>query len=263
MKTIQNKAVIPVKITAKHIANTICYLICLIVLLFFGIYRSSAAVLVDIGNSSGVPAAPDGNGNYWNSILGTYTFGTTQSLRATDNATAGSSEWGLTITRTGTGSDSGFSSAVCLSTGAPTIFSVNGAYNDAYYDNYAGNYVTAFSFSGLNPSLTYSLNLWGSRTTSTTNTWQDGLISVTTGVASGGSSFTLQDGAAGNVLVVTFVPDVTGVFTFTFDKASNSGSGSAALNALEVSVVPEPSSLLLIATGMCLLFGIRRRVIGL
>jgi len=202
---------------------------------------ASAAVLVDIGDGNGSPAAPDSNGHYWTTMDD---FSAT-ALLAMDGTSSG---WSLQITPSA--GDTGYTggSLNVISEGAPDDFSVLGAYNDGFFDN-TNNGLSTFSFTGLEASTTYALTLWGSRrTTSGGAAGRDADIVVTTGSATGGPNFTL---VMATPLTLDVTSDSSGNFAFTFDKAS--GSGITGLNAL--SLVPEPGtgSLLLGSLGLLLL----------
>lgn len=212
----------------------------------------AALVLVDVGNGQGTPTAPDTNGNYWNLLA---TTNSPLALTTDDNLVSG---WELTLGVTSTSSTYGFTGPGLNAgaTGAPEDFAVTGAYNDAWFDNQAGGNTVTFSFSGLNPVTTYTLTLWGSRAPNGTP-WTNGAVSVSNGSAAGGPDFTLLNGALGNSLVLTVTPNASGVLSFTFDRASGSGSGAATgLNAMSLQSVPEPATVglcLLGITGMALL----------
>lgn len=217
--------------------------------------------LVDLGNGQGMPTSPDSNGNYWNQVKSL--FVSPVSLTSNTNTLTG---WTLNITVPSGGPDgtANFTGAGlnALSTGAPADFAVSGAYNDGWYDNnVSGLYHGTFTYQGLDPATTYSLRLWGSRQTASTNNWINGTVTVTTGNAADGPTFTLLDGSLGNVLTLSLTPNSSG--TFAFELKSTGSTGATNVNAMSLeTVVPEPGTLALLAFGSMAIMKFRRKSVS-
>lgn len=212
-------------------------------------------VLVDLGDAQGTPTAPDSNGNYWNLLTSSATgaVSVTVPLISTGNSTTG---WSLNLAFQKTNYIGFTGTMSALSTGAPSNFAVSGAYEDAYFDSQNGAAGT-FTYSGLTANTNYVLTLWGSRLQSSGNTWTDGAVVITAGTATGGSSFTLFDGSAGNTLVMSITSNATGTIAFTFDHST--GTTATGINAMSIAAVPEPATAAMALAGFAGLAAFVRR----
>lgn len=203
------------------------------------------AVLIDIGTSAGSPAAPDANGNLWNTLNAVGT-----PLTLIDKTAGTDTGWRLTVANGPSGD--GFTGGVVSSTPGPGEFNVQPAYGDGWFDNTSAATSGVFTFSGLDAASTYELLLWGNRETN----WDDGNIDVLTGSTLEGSSHTLMQD---QLLSLTITPDLTGEFAFTLDKANVSGNNTV-LNIMSLQLlnpVPEPMSIVLMAFAAVGLLGCR------
>lgn len=162
-----------------------------------------------------------------------------------------------------TGIDSGIDVAV------PTVLDNGGAFDawndanplpawapDAAADDYVwmNGFIVAFTFSGLDPALTYDIDLIVSRDLSRSQDMR---------MAAGNGNFDVFDWnsqadgyVAGNTLSWTgLAPDAGGVITFLIRR----DQASSALNAMRIQSVPEPSVVLLLAWAALPLLQARRR----
>ena len=126
------------------------------------------------------------------------------------------------------------------------------------YDYYVNS---RFQIQGLNPGLTYTLTLFGSHKYNDNNTtrytvYSDSTYSVP--VASADLVVGVNDAHnQDTVAVISGVsPQASNILYIGFAGA---GGGSGYLNALQITAVPEPSTLLLMIGGVGLVCGFRRR----
>jgi len=214
-------------------------------------------ILVDfgqnLGTSVGTITPSPSSGNYWNN----FSTGTTIALIDTTNAATGGN---LTFT-TGYAFNS---SAMGVNTGDASLgnLNVSTAIMDAVFttDAVTGN---TFKLTNLNPAKTYTFKLFGSRSAIDP-------IRVTTYTATGGNSLSGNLTTSGTGIGTGSVNYNTGNFT-TFvgitpdvnneifiNYKVNSG-GFAYLNALQIDVVPEPSTWALLAFSLTIVMVFRRR----
>jgi hypothetical protein len=231
-------------------------------------------VLVDFGSDASFRGAsvpnPDPNGHYWNSLTPGPFFGNLIDIN--NNATA----IGLGYT-TGVGTDSyngpaGPTDVPPTSSHIPATDIDAAALGDlgvkeAAFDFAASpgglNNNTRFTISSLNPAEKYTLKLFGSHKFSDDNTTVYSIFSdstYTTQVAS--ANLNVQTPGSPNLhnrdtTVTLSNLSATGGSLFVQFVGSNGNQGY--LNSFELIGVPEPSSLLLLASGAALVFGYRRR----
>lgn len=243
-----------------------------------GLTAAAAAqtVLIDFGGDNSfrgasVPA-PDANGNYWNSL----TPGPYYSDLVDIANTATTIDLGFS-TPVGTDSYNGPAGATSfpdptpaeiaatdIDTAALGLLGVKEAAIDFAAGPSAADNRVRFELQGLNPAKTYNLTFFGSHKFSaddatvysifTDNTYTSLVASASLNHQTPGSpwlhnrdtvaAFNGVSPQASNILYVQFV-------------GSNGGDGY--LNSLQITAVPEPSTLLLGTAGMALIFGLRRR----
>jgi len=211
---------------------------------------SAQTFLIDFGDGNGTTT-----GNWNNSNVAGFTV--TDMVDTTGSSTAG---YDLFFTSS-VGAGAGFG------VGAPAPFDVASAYTDALFTS---GTTISFKFSGLDNTKTYNLDFFGSRTTAT-DRFTDYTVSqtVATTNATDGTTVSLQtsgdeiggtgvDANIANIATVAgFTPTAGGEIFIDIDVGSG---GFAYLNAMQLTVVPEPSSYALLA-GLTALaaIAIRRR----
>ncbi|MBE2203807.1 MAG: PEP-CTERM sorting domain-containing protein [Chthoniobacterales bacterium] len=203
---------------------------------------SAQTILIDFGSAANVTSSPDTNGNYWNNVT-SGTLGTTIS----NLTTTGSAASGIQLQVTSTFANTGPSPYVTL-TGESSLGALNigTAISDFLYGNNNVATPAVITFSGLDSAKTYNFSLFGARdATDTRNTTY-----VVTGVNSG--TQTLQTsgsnvGGAGvnyndsNLAVINGItPNGSNEITLAV-----SSSGFSYLNALQITIVPEPATVAL------------------
>lgn len=218
----------------------------------------ATTILIDFGNNgtNGVQTtSPDANGNYWNNS-------STVSYSVTDMVT--SNNVGTTIDLTYITSTSANTNPLGV-TGAPSPFNIASAYQDAIFTTAttAGTGIT-FRLSQLDATKTYVFSFFGSRdaTTSRTTTYQVAGATTTSGSLQtsgtnlGGTGINhnianvLELGGSGGIS-----PNGSNQIDVTFFSASG---GFGYLNAMEITVIPEPGAALLGGLGMLALLRRRR-----
>lgn len=217
-------------------------------------------ILVDFGNNlsfRGTNAvSPDANGNYWNSVHSAAYYANL----VDQNNTATTLDLGFDAA-TGTDYFNGPSGAV--QDPSATVYNASALGNlgvdGAVYDYYVNS---RFQLQQLDPTKTYTLTFFGSHkfntdtqtlyTVYTDNTYTIPVASVLLTIGTTGSAHNQDTVAtisgltpqAGNALYIGF---------------AGSGGNNGYLNAMEINVVPEPTSLLLAGLGGLLLASLRQR----
>jgi hypothetical protein len=199
-------------------------------------------ILIDFGNTSGTTV-----GNWNNSNVSGYTL--TNMIDTDGNATVYDLFFNTSV---GQGGNWGV-------TAAPAPFNVSSAYNDGLFT--AADTIT-FTLSGLLATETYDLTMFasrdaaGTRITDYTVTGSGAPVTLslqTSGTGLGGVG--INHNIANTVNFSGIAPDVNNQISVSIDI--NSG-GFAYLNAMQITVVPEPASLSLLLLGGFLLSVIRR-----
>lgn len=229
-------------------------------LLVVGGTARADVILVDFGNNLSFrgtnTVSPDANGNFWNSVHSGAFYA--DLVDQNNNATA--IDLGFDAT-TGTDYFNGPSGAT--QDPSATVYNAgalgNLGVNEAVYDYYVNS---RFQLQQLDPTKTYSLTFFGSHkfntdtqtlyTVYTDNTYTIPLASILLTIGTTGSDHNQDTVAtisgltpqAGNALYIGF---------------AGSGGNNGYLNAMEINVVPEPGSLLLLGMGGLLLTTLRRR----
>lgn len=118
-----------------------------------------------------------------------------------------------------------------------------------------------YEFSGLNPTSTYTFEVFGSRAGGTTRS----AIYIFTGTNSGSDELNASFNSSQTAIVAGISPTSGGVISFESDFGSDSDSGWHYINAMKItevagSAVPEPSTYaLLLGVGVCGFLVLRRR----
>jgi len=137
---------------------------------------------------------------------------------------------------------------------------IDDLYRDFIFDNSSNGFTIAISGAGISANTEYELTFYAydssevrptgvGAAAGTTGTSLTGFAATTT---AGPTSLT-QHSATGN-----FTSNGSGVLTFLVDGTGNGGTGRSSINALEISVVPEPSTTALLGLGGLALI-LRRR----
>jgi len=209
------------------------------ILIDFGSGNATNGSYLTVSNSSN---GPDSNGNYWNNLF--LNGSTLNNMVFSDNSSSGISMAapGTLVGAAGGGWGIG-NGTVNLSSPNLNIFT---AYTDGIYQFAAGGSNT-LTFSGLNPTKTYNFSIFGSRADAGANR-----VTRYTIAGLGGSSFqTLTTSGPGvGGAGVNFNNSQTANFSGIQPNGSNEitltmsvESGVAwHLNALEITVVPEPTT---------------------
>lgn len=235
--------------------------ICASTLFATSLAASAQTLLIDFGSNSAANGSyltvsdlsngPDSNGNYWNNLF--VNGSTLNNLVYSNNTPSGISMAapgtlvGAALNGWGIGNGT-----VNLSSPNLNIFT---AYTDGIYQFTAGGSNT-LTFSGLDPSKTYNFSIFGSRSDAGANR-----VTRYTVAGLAGSTFQTLTTSGPNVggAGVNFNNSQTANFSGIQPNGSNQitltmsvESGSAwHLNALEITVVPEPSTnALLILTAL-------------
>ena len=220
---------------------------------------------------------PDTNGNYWTNFNGNSTpqnalpVNSNVALVSTTNATTG-----ITMTYTGTtnlgtvnwnGGDPVLLSYVPLNLVTNPNFRIATAVQDIFYLNSggAGTSTATFTLTGLDPSKTYKLEFYGVRPTSAIETRQ-ALWTAIGGTSVSGNYFTSNTSFTGtnatpyygnfNSLILSpIAPGGNNTITLNLQY----GGGSASLNAMQITVIPEPAIWGLLAFSLTTVMVLRRR----
>ncbi|MGE9268655.1 MAG: hypothetical protein ACQKBY_11200 [Verrucomicrobiales bacterium] len=212
---------------------------------------SAAIYLIDFSGSGGTPSSPDTNGNHWNSLA------TANSSTLSSLADTGGTSEAISITTSGFG---GNSSAGTI-TAHPSLgnLGISSALVDWFHVNSGGT--GTVTISGLDDSLTYTLDLFGSRPIDTTRitTYTIGGVSqkqTSAGVNSGTGSGSGTNRNDDDLTTFANISPTSGVITFTVRNTDT--ADFSYINAMRLTSVPEPSHGALIV-GCFLLIACKRR----
>jgi hypothetical protein len=237
-------------------------LVAAVVIVGLAVPAGAGTLLVDLGNNDSYRGAsvtnPDVNGNYWNSVWsGAYYPGL---VDIDGNTTA--INFGFSAA-TGTDYYNGPSGptqdpAACV---YDAVALGNLGVNEAVYDYYV---TSRFEIQNLDPSMTYNLTFYGSHAFNdnpttvysvyTDNTYTTLVDSATLEVHEPGSPWLHNQDTV--VTISNLSPQTDNILYVDFRGL---GSGDGYLNAFQIDVIPEPGSLLLVATGCGLVCVVRRR----
>ena len=218
----------------------------------------SQTILIDFGQSdaavggylttSNSSNGPDSNGNFWNNYY--VNNSTLPALVFTNNSSSGISLAGVG-TQVGAANYNVSNGTVSLSNPNLNIFT---AYTDGIY--VFGTSAT-LTFSGLDPAKLYSFEIFGARSQTNTRT---SLYTISSG--NGNSTATLQTTGAGigsgganyntsnTVVFSNLAPTLSNQITLTLQSNPTTGNGAegAYINAMQLTVVPEPATNALLIT---------------
>lgn len=229
---------------------------------FLALNAGAQTLLVDFGNNgtNGSQTPSPSGGNYWNnSFNGGYTV---TNMVTTSNGTTTIDLTYTTAVATNT---------AALSVGAaPSPFNITTAYEDAIFTTgtTAGTGITV-RFSQLDLSKTYKFTLFGSRSAADSRTTNFEMVGATTSTGSLQTSGTNLGGSGINynnssVLVLGGVsglaPNASSQIDLTLFATSTDTNKFGYLNAMQIEVIPEPTSAMLIGLGLAgMAVAIRRR----
>jgi hypothetical protein len=222
-------------------------------------------VLFDLGNSSsfrGVNVTnPDVNGNHWNSVWAGAFYPNVVDIDGNPTAI----DFGFSSD----GGNDSFNGPAGVTSNPPTAAEIAATdidavalgdlgVNEAVMDFYVNS---RFQIQQLDPTKRYDITFFGSHKFNNDNTtrytiYTDGTF--TTPVASGDLLVGVDNAHNRDqtVTISNLAPQASNILYVGFAGA-NGGNGY--LNALRITAIPEPSTMLLLACGAALIFGVRRR----
>ena len=217
---------------------------------------SATTVLIDFGRTDAVAASPYNAA----AIIATGPNGTTGALPLTD--TGGfATGWTVTVTDVGSGNAGNAGAGADVPSFPVGLAGYDAtALRDSIYSNQGAGTSPAMTllFAGLSPSATYDLILYGSRTNAQ---GADQRWSLTAG--SGGAAVDHFSELNDTTYVdwTGISPDAGGLIEVTINSPGPDTIGALALNfgSITESVIPEPSSVGLLAIGLGLFARRRRR----
>lgn len=208
-------------------------------------------VLIDF-SAAATPDNPDLNGNQWNTIGN-------NDLTSLFDSGGNSTNWFIQVTGTNQ-SGSGFSGVGVDGPIGPAPFNdpsanrptVDGLFSNRGDDGTATTGLVTITVTNLDPNLPHLFSMIGGRATN----FSDGIITLTVGSGEV-EGMILSDGT---LLNRVWTPDVDGTIQFTFfDSNGENTLVAAGLNAMSITAIPEPSSLLVLGLGFAGLTIRRRR----
>ncbi len=219
---------------------------------------SAQVILIDFGPAGNPTASPDANNNYWNNQFSAASGGLTD-LKTTTNL---SSNINFTISSGFIANGPSENPPSLVGTASLGALNVSTALSDFFFVN---NSTATITFSGLDLTKTYTFQLLGSRDASGTPADRNTTYTITgansdfetlktTGINLGGTGINYNNS---NLAVISsIVPNAT-TSSITLDVSS---AGLGYLNAVQINVIPEPTTLALVAVvGLLGVVGSRRR----
>jgi hypothetical protein len=261
------------KVCSESVARSVMAMVLAIGL---AVTAQAQTVLIDFGNNDsfrGVSVPnPDSNGNNWNSLVPGFFY--TDLIDTTGAPTT--IDFGFS-TPVGTDSFNGPAGATSFPDPTPAEIAAtdidhaalgNLGVNEAAIDFAASpggaDNRTRFEIQQLDPARTYTLTLFGSHKFSDADTtvysvYSDNTYTTVVGTASlnvqtpGSPNLHNRDTVA---TIAGLAPQASDILYVEFVGTNNN---LGYLNSLQITCIPEPSTLLLLAGGMGLVFGFRRR----
>lgn len=222
---------------------------------------NAQTVLIDLGNDQGYRSVdvpnPDVNGNYWNSVWSGAYYGNLTDINGSPSGVA----FGFS-SAAGNDSYNGPAGATDVNGPGDSVYNAaalgNLGVQNAVYDYYVSS---TFQIQLLDPLKSYDLTFFGSHKYNADNTtrytiYDDGTFSnpVTSADLIVGVNDAHNQDTTVTISGVSPQPD--GIIYVGFAAA---GGGDGYLNALQINAIPEPSSLLLMASAAGLSLIRRRR----
>lgn len=210
-------------------------------------------ILIDFGipGAGFATVSPDANGNYWNNVTSSAAATTIANLTTSADTLSGIK---LEIT---TGFSNTGPSPYATLTGESSLGALNigTAISDFLFVNNNLATPAVVTFSNLDPTKTYNFSIFGSRNaTDTRNTTyvvaganSDTQSLTTSGTDIGGTGINYNDSSL--ALINGIIPNGSNSITLSVSSA-----GLGYLNALQITVVPEPGTAALFLGGAALLF---------
>ncbi len=216
---------------------------------------ASGAVLVDFSSGVGsAPAGADPSGNFWTTVAVNTLV---QNLRDSATGFATMIDIQVAFTMAFTGQASFSSGGNPGDSGAPAPFNQEFARADSIFANggTTGDFATV-SFSDLVANTEYEFLVYVGRTAGVSAS--PGLFEVTAGTPVGTGPTSVANRTTGTFNIISSATG-TAAFIFRENDASTSTANAASLAAVRVTQIPEPSSALLIGTGLLAVLAPRRR----
>jgi len=213
-------------------------------------------LLVDFGGEFGFGAestirqttllgpSPDDPVRYWNNMTQYANGSQLLNLVMTDNTPT-------SINLVGT---SGFSQGLNTGTRASSLYPANATYDNFFLQGAAPT--ASFVLNGLDVNGTYDFTFYGSRINVSNNRETRYTAS---GLNTGFADLQVANNVDNTVSVLGIVPNATGEITISIERTVNNNSGFGYLTLMEMTVVPEPTTAMLLVAGSALLLLFRRR----
>ena len=216
----------------------------------------AATALIDFGLGTAAAASPYNSA----AIIATGANGTTGPIALNDTTTAATG-WTVTVTDAGSGNSGNAGAGANVTTFPLGLASFDpDALRNSIFANQGGgtNPAMTVEFSGLTPSSTYDLILYGSRANAQ---GADQRWSITQG--SGGADVDQFSELNTTVFVdwVGITPTESGIIEITINSPGPDNVGALALNFASITenAIPEPSGISLLGLGLGALFLRRKR----
>ena len=234
----------------------------------FAVSAGGQTILLDLGNNSsfrGVDVTnPDVNGNHWNSVWAGAFYPDLVDIDG--NATE------IDFGFSSDGGNDSFNGPAGVTSNPPTAAEIaatdidaaalgNLGVKEAAFDFYVSS---RFQIQQLDPSKTYDLTFFGSHKFNDNNMTRYTIYTddtFSTPVASADLLVGVDNAHnRDNVVTISGLAPQTGNILYV--GFAGAGGGNGYLNALQITAIPEPSALWLLASGGGLAFGFRRRAVS-